>query len=64
MDKKHTHTHTHTELETRSNKQCQTKLAKNMKRKQATADERDKEILLSQNCAGETGEPLSDARSL
>jgi hypothetical protein len=59
-----THARTHPELETRSNKQCQTKLAKNMKRKQATADERDKEILLSQNCASETGETPSDARSL
>jgi hypothetical protein len=29
---------THREIETRSNKQCQTKLAKNMKLKRATAD--------------------------
>ncbi len=38
-----------------------TKLAKIMKRKRATADARDKEILLSQNCAGETGGTPSDA---
>ncbi len=60
----HAHAHTHTQLEIRSNKQCQTKLAKNMKRKRAMADARDKEILLSQDCAGETGATPSDARSL